>query len=165
VPYTYFISTNFVHNLNIIPYGFVFLYPQLREAADESTDEQSAVYRVLARYRFFMVGLILSLLVFNFVFYVIGLIIYLTIVNDTGKSPQAANGITITIIGVIAVLVRRNQKKITAVINCIYYYFNKAEENIGRDSESIEVELRNTKGIYDNDLKLTTLNPIVVRID
>ena len=118
-------------NLTVIPYGFVFLYPQLREAADESTDDQSAVYRILARYRLFMVGLILSLFVYNFLFYAIVLIIYLILVNGAGKSPQTANTVTAIVIAVIGVLMVRYQTRIKAVVNHIYNYFKKAEDNAG----------------------------------
>ena len=153
-------------NLTVIPYGFVFLYPQLREAADESTDDQSAVYRILARYRLFMVGLILSLFVYNFFFYAIVLIIYLILVNGAGKSPQTANTVTVIVIIVIVVIMVKNQTRIMAVVNHIRNYFKKAEDNAGSSSSlnNNEVELRSTNSINDNDIKTPVLNPIVNRI-
>ena len=174
VPYSYYVSTNFISNLYVIPYSFIFLYPQLRDAAlsTEGSDDNAAVNRVLIRYRQFMVWLIVSLLFYNWFFYVISLIVYLIVVNDFHQSQERANVTTIITSIVIVVLLVRARSHIIQFVGKVNSYFKKAEdeaaggyEEDGRFKQEYELRVTNSS-IHGNDLKVPILSPITSsRID
>jgi len=124
VPYNYYVSTQFVQNLYVIPYSFVFLYQQLQDAAlgDDTTssDQNAAVKRVLIRFRVFMIGLILSLTVYNFFSYILSLVIYLICVDKLGKSPNYANTISIIVTLVLIAIIVRLKGPVYAAIVKLY---------------------------------------------
>lgn len=167
VPYSYYVSTNFISNLYVIPYGFIFLYPQLRDAANDSSDNDAAVSRVLLRYKQFMVWLILSLLCYNWFFYLLSLIIYLIVVNGFHQSQQRASITTTITVIVICIILYRQRGRIIQFVSKVNSYFKNVEDDSGRDGrikQEQEYELKNS--IHSNDLKAPIMNPILAtRID
>ena len=86
-----------------------------------------------------MIGVILTLFLYNFVFYLISLVVYLIVVNKSGKSENTANTISTIISIAIIFTIYRLKGIIYPKLLKLYEYLNGNEEQNKSSNEAIEL--------------------------